>query len=155
MKVFIWTVLIILLIFATPSVYAASCTNGSLTLSTTTDNVNQIRKISGVWVSKSDGNVDGGSNCDIPINGYIVQVVTDPGATAPTDNYDIVLNDSDSMDIMGGRLQNRDTSNSEQEVPLIGGTYMPRYVNGSVSLDIDNAGNAKGGTIIIYVWRES
>ena len=36
------------------------------------------------------------------IDGYVFLVITDPGTTSPTDDYDITLNDDNGIDIMGG-----------------------------------------------------
>ena len=44
---------------------------------------------------------------DYEINGIIIKVETDPGSTAPTANYDIVLNDELGADVMEGELANR------------------------------------------------
>ena len=81
------------------------------------------------------------------IDGYVFLVVTNPGATAPTDDYDITLVDADSVDIMGGELANRDTANSEQAVPLIDGVFGSRFVDGIVTLTITN--NTDVGAIIV------
>lgn len=81
------------------------------------------------------------------IEGYVILVVTNPGATAPTDNYDITLTDEDSVDVMGGELANRDTSNSEQAIPLVGNAYSPRWVQETLTLNISN--NSVNSAIIV------
>lgn len=50
------------------------------------------------------------------IDGWVTRVVTNPGSTAPTDNYDIALNDTGG-DIMQGALNDRDTANTEDALP--------------------------------------
>lgn len=80
------------------------------------------------------------------IEGYIVRVVTNPSATAPTDDYDITITDADGVDVMAGALANRDTANSEQVIPSD-----PPYVNSELTVNISTAGEAKEGVIIIYV----
>jgi len=52
-----------------------------------------------------------------PIGGILSHVTTNPGATAPTDLYDIVLEDRDGVDVMGGALGNRATATSEVAYP--------------------------------------
>lgn len=87
----------------------------------------------------------------VPIYGYVFLVVTNPGSTAPTDNYDIVLNDADGIDVMGGMLANRDTSTSEQAVPKIDSTnsiYGPRYVGSTLTLVITNNSVNSAGTVV-------
>jgi hypothetical protein len=44
---------------------------------------------------------------------YLYSVETNPGSVAPTDDYDIVINDADGLDIVGGLLANRDVTNTE------------------------------------------
>ena len=87
-------------------------------------------------------------------NGYVFLVTTNPGATAPTDNYDITLTDSDGVDIAGGELLNRDTANSEQAVPKVGAVYGSRYVEDGVTLNLSgNSVNSATGTVKIYVYE--
>lgn len=87
-------------------------------------------------------------------NGYVFLVATNPGATAPTDNYDITLTDSDGVDISGGELLNRDTISSEQAVPKVGAIYGSRYVEGGVTLNLTgNSVNSATGTVKIYVYE--
>jgi len=54
-----------------------------------------------------------------PINGVVIGAETDPGATAPTDNYDLTILDSLNYDIMGGALVDRDTANTEKVAPIL------------------------------------
>ena len=63
--------------------------------------------------------------------GRLLALHTNPGATAPTDNYDITLIDGDGMDRLQGVGANRDTANSEQ-VPVV---YTSTSVNPPVSID--------------------
>lgn len=70
------------------------------------------------------------------INGRIEKIVSDPGSTAPTDNYDPVFSDKHGIDVAGGTLANRDTANSENEVPLVGGAYAGNPVYGPLTLAI-------------------
>lgn len=134
-------------------VFAAACTAGTLTESPTFKSDHMVVKRL-VWAADGSGDVNGSSNCDVAVNGYIYMVVTDPAADAPTDNYDIVLNDSDGVDVMGGKLADRDTANTEQVVPVIGGVTMSRFVDGNVSVVVSNAGANNDGEIIIYIYKE-
>jgi hypothetical protein len=88
------------------------------------------------------------------VDGYVFMVVTDPGATAPDDNYTVALTDSDGVDVMGGEMADCDTANTEQFVPKIGATvYGTRFVKGPLVISIgDNTANGSGGEIIIYIW---
>ena len=90
-------------------------------------------------------------NTSIIINGYILKVETDPGATAPTDLYDIVLNSlSAGVDIMGGEINNRDLSTSEQAMPKIGNGYGVNYIN-KITMQI--TGNTVNSALVdVYIW---
>lgn len=95
------------------------------------------------WTSDASGDVNGTT---WNWAGAVLRVVTNPGATAPTDDWDLVLNDADGVDVLGGSGANRDTANSEQIIP----TNIP-FIAGSIELRISNAGNAKNGTVVIYL----
>lgn len=102
----------------------------------------KIRKISVAWTSASNGSVSQA----VPVDGAIVRVVTNPGATAPSDNWDLTLVDEDGVDVLAGEGANRDTSNSEQIYP----TDTP-FVNGTVTVTVANAGDSKVGTVVLYI----
>lgn len=59
---------------------------------------------------------------DWPIDGILSYVTTNPGATAPTALYDIVLEDKDGVDVMGGALGDRAAAVSEVAFPKEPGT---------------------------------
>lgn len=44
---------------------------------------------------------------------YLYRVRTDPGTTAPTDNYDILVKNDDGIDMAGGLCANRDEATTE------------------------------------------
>jgi len=80
------------------------------------------------------------ANVSIPwTNGYVLMVVTDPGSTAPADDYAITLTDSDGANIMAGAdasgpMTDLDTANTEQWVPKFdSGVYGARYVAGTIT----------------------
>lgn len=84
-------------------------------------------------------------------DGQIHRIVTDPaaGGSAPTDDYDITLVDSDGLDILGGAGANRDTANTEQ---LDISAVAPLVHYGDLVLTVAAAGDTKAGTVKIY-WR--
>lgn len=87
------------------------------------------------------------------VDGYVIKAETNPGATAPTDNYDIVLNDSESCDIMGGELANRDTSTTEQAVPKVGNAYGDCFVDGPITCAVSGNAVVNATTkVIVYFW---
>ncbi len=101
-----------------------------------------VRKITASWTSSA-----GGAATDtVTIDGAIVRVVTNPGATAPTANYDVTLIGPDGEDLAAGELADRHTSNTEQ-VFL---TDTPFHY-GDITVTIANAGDTKQGTVVLYV----
>ena len=80
------------------------------------------------------------------MEGAIVRVVTNPGATAPTDDYDITLIDADGLDLAQSSLLNRDTANSEQWIPTTPVFHVPSF-----TFTVANAGDTKDGACTIYV----
>ena len=90
------------------------------------------------------------------VGGYVIKVVTDPGATAPTDNYDIALEgDTDTtVDHFAGALQNRDTANTECAYPAASGAATPVWLDPSLSYKVSLSGNVVNsatGTITLYL----
>lgn len=47
------------------------------------------------------------------IEGFLLALKTNPGAVAPTDDYDVTLVDADNIDRLGGIGADRDTSTTE------------------------------------------
>lgn len=72
-----------------------------------------IERITCAFTSAADGS----QTQAVTIRGTIMRVVTNPGATAPTDDWDMTLPDSDGVDLFAGQGANRDTANSEHFVP--------------------------------------
>lgn len=88
----------------------------------------------------------------VPKRGWIFLAETNPGSTAPTDNYDIVLNNANGIDVMGGTLMNRDTSNSEAAVPAISGWCD----GGSLTMvTSNNSVNSATFTLTLWVWIQN
>lgn len=61
---------------------------------------------------------------NVVLNGFVQKVVTNPGSTAPTANYDIAFGDPEdsALDALAGTLANRHTTTTEQVYPAIAGT---------------------------------
>ena len=134
-------------------------TISSITFSNPYGDLSEPNKIVIGWTSDASGDVtadiastfaddqpDFGAKPN-KLTGFIVKVDTNPDdVAAPTDLYDIVLNNADGIDVMAGALANRSTSNSEQAIPSD-----PPYVDSELSLAISAAGATKKGTITIYM----
>lgn len=72
-------------------------------------------------------------------NGYYFwKARTNPGSTAPTDNYDITVLDANGNDMANGELLNRDTSTTEvvnltSAVPIVSSTMTITVSNNTVN----------------------
>jgi hypothetical protein len=113
------------------------------------------------WTSDASGNATGTS---IKLAGMMLKAVTIPGTagSAPTDNYDIDITDSDTVNVLTAcktGLHDRDTANTEETylfvvnqdtTPLSMGRGP--VVCDALTVAITNAGNAKSGRIkLTYV----
>jgi hypothetical protein len=104
------------------------------------------------WTSTASGAV----TVAVPaFHGTLARVVTNPGATAPSANYDVTLSDEDSIDLLATKGANRHTTTTESFTPFSGdGTSnVPMVMAGTSTLAITNAGSAKVGTITLYIER--
>ena len=84
---------------------------------------------------------------------YLYSAETNPGnAVAPTDNYDIVINDADGLDIAGSLLLNRDTANTEIINIGTSGHGYP-IVRGDLTFVLSNnaVNSATGTCILVFV----
>ena len=113
-----------------------------------------VKKVILDWLSDASGDCTGDSQS---LSGQIHRVVfvPDSGGTQPTDLYDVVLNDVDGMDVLAGLGANLSNTTSTQVVPVVtngtAGNMAPMAVDGVLSLAVSNAGNAKGGKVILYM----
>lgn len=104
------------------------------------------RKLIFDWVSDASGVVSGTPTAS-PVVGTIVQIITNPGAVAPTDNYDITLIGDEGQDVLNGAGVDRDTANTELVMPTAG---IP-VPNTTLELRIANAGATKAGRLIVVI----
>lgn len=112
---------------------------------TTTKSGGAVRKLKFAWTSAADGTCT--SAATDPVDGEVLGLTTVPdGVAAPTDDYDVALNDADSVDVLAGAGANRDTANTEH----VTNPASLGYAKGPLTLEISNAGDSKQGTV--YVW---
>ena len=84
------------------------------------------------------------------INGReLISCQTIPGATTPTDLYDIVVTDINGQDLFGGELANRSDTDTESAFAYDGSVFGSRAVEGALTVTVSNGGNAKTGTAIL------
>ena len=121
------------------------------TVTVTEETFNSVKKIKFAWTSE-DGGANAGKATKTTVNAYsgeIIRLVTIPGGApnAPTADYDVAVNDEDLTDVLMGAGVNRHTSNTEQVLA----SSLGCVANDKLSLSIENAGNAKTGTTILYI----
>lgn len=77
---------------------------------------------------------------NIQLCGFLIKVITNPGSTAPTANYDAILGDPKDavLDAAAGFLANRHTSNTEVVYPVGSGAAAPIFLCGSYALTVTN-----------------
>jgi len=125
---------------------------GTLTL--TTVSRSRPRKISFAWTSTAGGAVSG--NLTGRLAGTIERVVFKPGTAGsqPSDLYDVTLLDEQGVDVLAGKGANLSNATTTQIVPLIGDgttTDKPVVVNGTLELQVANAGATKSGEVHVYL----
>jgi len=110
-----------------------------------------VKRILWDWACTEAGVVTGSVTTG-KYTGQIVRLITNPDATTddPTDNYDVVINDSDGNDVLMGAGANRDTLNTEQVLA----SSLGYVFDSALTLEITNAGDANKGIVILYVLGE-
>jgi len=104
-----------------------------------------IKKIKWSWLSDA-GNAD-----QITINafsGKILGLCTVPdGVAAPTVGYDVEVQDQDGIDVLMGGGANRHNLNTEYVLS----TSLGAVAKDKLNLIITDAGNAKKGTVYLFI----
>lgn len=109
-------------------------------------------KANGPRAYRFDCASDASGDCSVEsqsVNGYLVglAVVPDSGGTQPTDQFDLVLNDVDSIDVLDGIGTNMDNSAGKRiTVPT---PYIP--IRGNLTPVLSNMGDTKGCEIVVYI----
>ena len=118
-------------------------------IATVTSTHNGVSKYEMTCTSDASGDVDVDA---IPmVQGEIIAVQYSPHSTTPSDNYDVVMNDSNGVDILTGTGANLSNSTHTQVVPALS-TYFPVFIEaGSYDLVVSNLGNAKGCIVTVFV----
>jgi hypothetical protein len=119
---------------------------GTVTV-TTSDLGNGVTKYSAAWVSDAAGVVSG-TSFDVR-RGRLLQAkfIPSTGGTVPTNLYDVTLTDADGADVL--------IANGADKSATVASWYSPtnpiQLEGGPLTPVIANAGNAKGGTLVLMV----
>jgi len=113
------------------------------------DDSRTIKKLTFSWTSNSTGCADYSTS---GVSGILYRCVIKPttAATQPTSNYDVLINDANSVDLLGGQGGNLSKSTSSNIVFGTTGINAPTAFDGVLTLDVAQAGSAKTGTVIMY-----
>lgn len=112
----------------------------------TEETFGSMKKVQFAWTSDASGDADAISTEGY--NGALERFVTIPDAVdVPTVNYDIVINDLDSADVLMGGGANRSATVTEQVLASSLGVV----ANDTLGIVVSNAGNAKKGKAIVYI----
>jgi len=124
----------------------------------TYDELGPIKKAIVAWTSDdATGAVSGTTK---KISGSIIKIVTDPGTGPPTADYDIVITDEESVNVLARTeddLIDRHTTNTEviycimeNDTPV--GIALYPSICDKLTIAVTAAGNSTQGQIIIY-WK--
>ena len=117
------------------------------TVTITEETHGTVKKITWAWTSDASGDADGDKTAGV-FSGEILRLVTNPDDTdAPTTLYDVVVNDEDGNDVLMGAGADRSATVTEQVLASSLGVV----ANDKLDLVVSNAGNAKKGTVILYI----
>lgn len=108
-----------------------------------------IKKCEFDWTSSAGGAAD--KTSEESYIGLIERAVfiPDSGGTQPTNLYDVVVNDADGTDVLHGNGANLSNAAAVLKSHVTDG--LGAVVNSTLTLAVTNAGNAKGGKVILYL----
>jgi hypothetical protein len=118
----------------------------------TRKHIGDVQKVKFVWVSDDTTGAATGATT-FETCGALMRMTTFPGTT-PTALYDITVKDEDGVDILNGLGADRSATLTENKAQSDGLLFTAAT---SLTLAVANAGNSKGGTVILYflnTWNE-
>ena len=115
------------------------------TVTVTESRTGSVKKLRFAWTSSAGGLADLATT--FHYNGKIIALMTDPGATAPDDNYDVALLDADGDDVLAGAGLNRDTANTE----IVAEALLGAVATSILTLQVSGAGAAKEGVVVVWL----
>ena len=111
----------------------------------TEERLTTMKKVTFAWTSDASGDASGTTT--YAYSGKIEGLTTVPSSTAaPTANYDIVVTDEDSVDVLMSAGANRSDTATEH----VQSSSLGCVSDDKLSLAVSNAGDSKAGTV--YLW---
>lgn len=119
---------------------------GTVTVSETTHT--SVKRIYWDWLSTAGGAAD--LVTAAAYDGLLERAVfiPDGGGTQPTDLYDVTITDPDGVDVLAGLGANLSNAATVVKTHADGLTAVSGQL---LTLNVTNAGNAKGGVVILYL----
>ena len=122
--------------------------------------INAGRTIGRILVSWTSDDATGAvSGTTREIAGELLKAITDPGAAAPTADYDIVITDDEGFNVLTNcedDLVDRHTTTTEEVYLGVddngGAAWRAPVVASTLTIAVTAAGNSKTGQVILY-WR--
>ncbi len=110
-----------------------------------------VKKIKFAWTSSAGGAAD--STTTNVYSGSVDRVVFVPGSAGdqPTDLYDVVINDSDSIDILEGSGANLTNASTVHITPVTTNKIQSLICETTLTLGVTNAGDTKKGEVYVYL----
>jgi hypothetical protein len=106
-----------------------------------------VKKVKVAWVSDDAAGTASGTTTQV-YSGRFIGLITDPGATAPDDNYTVTITDDDGVDLLlGAATTNRNAANTE----FILEASMSGVAMSKLTFNVAAAGNSKTGTIYLLI----
>lgn len=122
----------------------------AVSVAVTEETHGSVKKIQWTWTAAADGTLTGGGSALTTSNEYsgkVEALVTEPGASAPSVNYDITVSDDDSYDVLAGG--GADRSDSATETVLA--SSLGIVANSKLTIAVAAAGDGGQGVTTVYI----
>ena len=119
---------------------------------TITQTHNKLGKIGVITFTCTADAADGSfpsTTIDDAIEGKLLALETNPGATAPTDNWDVAITDAEGVDVLQGCGANRHTTTSQKAAIVFSGTSLNPPVDKTDTLALVITGNSVNSAIAV------
>ncbi len=118
------------------------------------DDEGPIRKVIATWTSDGAQLASGTTK---KLGGFLIKGQTNPGAVAPSDNYNVIVTDDDGVNVLGNShddLLARDTANTEEvyfniQASATNTAAYPAF-NSPLTISVSAAGAAKDGVVTLF-----
>jgi hypothetical protein len=103
-----------------------------------------LEEVKFAWTSSAGGAAD--ATTPEAYSGQIVECIIVPGSTTPSNLFDVVVTDQNSVDVLHGL--GADCSNADTTIITAG---LGAISNSPLTLALTNAGASKTGTVILHI----